>query len=263
MGLRIWLVDAFSRGPFTGNPAAVVILKQPAAEDWMQSLAMEMNQAETAFVVPRNGRFDLRWFTPAIEVDLCGHATLAASHVLWEASVLRRDEPATFDTLSGELVCRTAGERIEMDFPAEPAQQVPVPAGIEGVLGCSVAWYGANRMDHFAVLESEASVRALDPDMKPIAALGTRGLIVTAPAAPGEFDFVSRFFAPGAGVPEDPATGSAHCCLGPYWSERLAKPVVKGFQASKRGGYFEVEPRAGRVLLRGTAATVLTGELSA
>ena len=264
MGLTIVQVHAFTREAFGGNPAAVCVLPRPADSTWMQRVAREMNLSETAFLVGReSGEYDLRWFTPAVEVDLCGHATLASAHVLWEDGHLARDAPAVFHTRSGRLSAMRRGDWIEMDFPAEPAEPVPVPAGLAEALGAAPVHFGRNRFDCLVEVDSEATVRALDPDIRGLAALPVRGVIVTARGETAEFDFVSRFFAPRAGVDEDPVTGSAHCCLGPYWCRRLGRDAFTAWQASARGGVVKVAVAGDRVLLSGQAVTVLHGELLA
>lgn len=260
--LRLFQVDAFADRPFAGNPAAVVLLDVPASEQWMQNVAAEMNLAETAFLVPRGDRgYDLRWFTPVAEVDLCGHATLAAAHVLWTEGFLDPEMPASFETASGRLIARLAGDQIVMDFPAEPANPTPITDGLAEALGARAVFSAANRFDAFVELENEAAVRSLDPDLHAIAKLRWRGVIVTAKAEDRPYDFVSRFFAPRLGIPEDPVTGSAHCSLGPYWAERLGRRALQGYQASSRGGLVGVEMTDDRVLLKGKAITVFTGEL--
>jgi len=267
MRVPIYVVDAFASRPFTGNPAGVCLLEEPAAEAWMQSVAAEMKHAETAFVSPREDGFDLRWFTPSTEVDLCGHATLASAHMLWETDRLGEDEPAVFHTKSGQLACTRHGYGIQMDFPAEPvsgtrpakASVVVAALGLEDT-GQPV---GRNRMDMLVEVASGAALRAIEPDMEALAALGGRGVIVTAASDSPEYDFLSRFFAPAFGVPEDPVTGSAHCCLGPYWSEKLGRTDLVGFQCSPRGGTVRVAVRGDRVLLQGHAFTVLAGEFLA
>ncbi len=262
--MTLSIVDAFAEAPFSGNPAAVCLLKAPADAAWMQALAAEMNLSETACIVPDGDAFGLRWFTPTAEVDLCGHATLASAHVLFESGTLAPDDAARFDTRSGRLVVTPAGpSRYTMDFPATPPAEAEAPAGLASVFGETV-WTGASRFDVFLVLPSEAAVRALDPDPAAVAALGARGVIVTAQADAGAgYDVVSRFFAPGVGVPEDPVTGSAHCAIGPFWAERLGKNPLRCFQASRRGGHVGVEVRGDRVLLTGGAVTVLRGEIAA
>ena len=262
MGQQIFQVDAFTREPFAGNPAGVCILPAGSTEERFQEIALEMNLAETAFVVPRGEEFGLRWFTPSAEVDLCGHATLASAHVLWEMGILAPEREARFHTLSGTLTARRAGGRIELDFPAEPPEECAAPDGLFEALGIETAAYvGRNRLDYLIEVGSEAVVRRLAPDFRRLAGVAGRGAIVTAGATDSRFDFVSRYFAPSVGVDEDPVTGSTHCCLGPWWSERLGKSVLSAWQASRRGGALEVEPRGERVLIRGEAVTVLRCEL--
>jgi PhzF family phenazine biosynthesis protein len=261
--LPLYQVDAFTDRPFAGNPAAVCLLPAPRDNAWMQNVAAEMNLAETAFLVPRGEDFDLRWFTPAAEVALCGHATLASAHALWESGRLPADRPARFHTRSGLLTCVRVDGQIEMDFPATPPVACPPPDGLAAALGATPRWVGRTRFDLLAELESEAALRAVKPDFARIAALGGRGLIVTARAETAGYDFVSRFFAPAVAVPEDPVTGSAHCCLAPYWAARLGKDVMTAYQASPRGGVVGVRMTGDRVRLRGGAITVLRGELLA
>ena len=262
MAQKIFQVDAFTREPFTGNPAGVCILPSESTEERFQEIAREMNLAETAFVTPRGEEFGLRWFTPSAEVDLCGHATLASAHVLWETGLLSPEREARFQTLSGLLVARRAGDRIELDFPAEPPAESLPPDGLLEALGIETSLFvGRNRLDYLIEVESEAAVRAIAPDFRRLAGVAGRGAIVTARSADNRFDFVSRYFAPSVGVDEDPVTGSTHCCLGPWWSERLGKKVLAAWQASRRGGALEVEPRGERVLIRGEAVTVLRCEL--
>lgn len=254
-------VDAFTDVPYRGNPAAVCVLSTPRDAAWMQAVAAEMNLAETAFLEPRADGFGLRWFTPTVEVDLCGHATLASAHALWEGGALRPEAPARFHTRSGWLTCERRDGWIEMDFPSEPASAGDAPPGLAAALCVAPRWVGRNRFDYLVEVDSAAAVRALAPDLAALVAVECRGVIVTAPADTPGHDFVSRFFAPRAGVPEDPVTGSAHCCLGPFWSERLGKPEVVGYQASARGGVVRVRPRGPRVTLAGQAVTVLRGHL--
>lgn len=260
----IYLVDAFTDRPFAGNPAAVCPLAAPRDDAWMQALAAELNLSETAFLEPRDGAWGLRWFTPRAEVDLCGHATLAAAHALWESGRLALDAEARFATRSGLLVVRRLADRMEMEFPARRESAHPPLPELFAALGVEPAYFGKNAYDYFVVLGSEAEVRAVAPDFRALRRLPVRGVIVTAAADPGAgHDFVSRFFAPGVGVDEDPVTGSAHCCLGPYWSERLGRGELVGFQASERGGLVRVRTAGERVFLGGRAVTVMSGELSA
>lgn len=254
-------VDAFTDRPFAGNPAAVCFLEEPRDEGWMQNVAREMNLSETAFLRRRDDGFDLRWFTPAVEVDLCGHATLASAHVLWEDGTLGPEEPAKFHTRGGLLTCRKRDHWIEMDFPALEVRGVDPIAGLAEALGATPQFVGKSRMDGFVVLDGESTVRSLKPDIGRLARVDARGVIVTARASTAAFDFVSRFFAPNAGVAEDPVTGSAHCALAPYWRGILGKDEMIGYQASARGGIVRVAVRAERVLLSGQAVTVLRGEL--
>lgn len=261
MGIRCLHVDAFTDRPFAGNPAAVCLLDDQRDSAWMQSVATEMNLSETAFVASRGDDFDLRWFTPAIEVELCGHATLAAAHVLWSESIVDSAAPIRFHTKSGVLTCQQQGGFIELDFPATPAEEAEPPAGLLEALGVRGEFVGRSTFDRFIVVESEQAVRAIAPDFARLRQIPMRGVIVTSDSADPRFDFVSRFFAPGAGVDEDPVTGSAHCCLGPYWSDRLGKRDLTGFQASARGGIVGVRVRDDRVVLAGQAVTVMRGEL--
>ncbi len=259
-------VDSFTGTPFAGNPAAVCVLEKAASEAWMQSVAAEMNLAETAFIVRRaaGDGYDLRWFTPAVEVALCGHATLASAKVMWEDGHVPASEPIVFHTRqSGQLVCRKRGELIELDFPATPAAVGEAPAGLAEALGCSIVAFGRNDYDLLVQVADEQTVRALTPDQRALKQLGVRGVIVTAAATTADYDFISRFFAPGAGIDEDPVTGSAHCTLGPWWSEKLGKTTLVGYQASQRGGVVHVEHRGERVTLAGPAVIVMRGELTA
>lgn len=257
----VYQVDAFAHGPFTGNPAAVVFLMGPKPDHWLQAFAMEMNLSETAFFMRRDDGYSLRWFTPTAEVDLCGHATLAAAHVLWETEFAMPEEELRFSTRSGMLRARKDGEWIALDFPEEPATAAKAPKELAKALGAKLVWTGQNRMDWLVEVEDEATLRALAPDMAALKAMGGRGVIVTAAAADGDgpYHFVSRFFGPAVGVDEDPVTGSAHCALAPYWGAKLDRSALVGFQASPRGGVVKVRLRAGRVELRGRAVTVFQG----
>ena len=258
---RFIQVDAFTNRPFSGNPAAVCLLPNAADPAWMQQVAREMNLAETAFLVRQKDGFDLRWFTPSTEVDLCGHATLASAHVLWEEQHLHSDEMARFHTRSGLLTASGKRGLIWLDFPATPSHPVPVAAELSRGLGASMRYVGRTAFDYLVELESEAAVRELVPDLNELARLPVRGIIVTARSESGTYNFVSRFFAPAAGVPEDPVTGSAHCGLAPYWAERLGQTELVGYQASERGGVVMVRLKGLRVHLGGHAVTVLRGEL--
>lgn len=255
-------VDAFTDRPYAGNPAAVCIMNGTADEGWMRNVAAEMNLSETAFLHPHADGWSLRWFTPEVEVDLCGHATLASAHVLWQDGHLPEDAEARFHTRSGLLASRRRGEWIVMDFPAKPEQATEAPEGLERALGVSPKYVGRSQFDLLVEVNSEAVVRALKPDLGLLATVDVRGVIVTARAADGRFDFVSRFFAPRVGVNEDPVTGSAHCVLAPFWAARLGKDEMAGFQASRRGGVVRVRLAGDRVELAGQAVTVLRGELA-
>ncbi|MGH9943248.1 MAG: PhzF family phenazine biosynthesis protein [Pyrinomonadaceae bacterium] len=264
MTQRITQVDSFTGEPFKGNPAAVCVLPEAGDAPWMQLVAREMNLSETAFLNRRaDGGYDLRWFTPTVEVDLCGHATLAAAHVLWEEGHLPAGEQARFHTQSGLLTAEQRGQWIELNFPArtqQPAQE-DTPFDLKAILGVEPAYVGHATYDYIAELESEEAVRGLAPDFKAMKQTGLQGVIVTAKSSTPEFDFVSRYFAPGAGIDEDPVTGAAHCCLGPYWQSRLGQDSFTAFQASARGGVVRVRVAGDRVLLGGQAVTVLRGEL--
>ena len=261
MGIRIYQVDAFSEKAFAGNPAAVCLLSGPREEEWMQHVAREMNLSETAFPYRREDGFSLRWFTPAAEVDLCGHATLATAHTLWEAGLLEPGERARFHTLSGWLTCELRGDIIEMDFPSHPEEPAPAPAELMAALGVKPRYVGRFKEQYIIEADTEEAVRDLDPDFHALKALPERGVMVTSAATSPGFDFVSRYFAPWVGVDEDPVTGSAHCCLGPFWSKRLGKKELTAYQASARGGIVHVRVEEGRVRIGGRAVTVLSGEL--
>jgi predicted PhzF superfamily epimerase YddE/YHI9 len=264
MTRTIYQVDAFTDRPFAGNPAAVVPLERPAPEAWMRDLAAEMNLSETAFLWPEGEAWRLRWFTPEEEVRLCGHGTLASAHVLWESGRLAPSVSARFDTLSGRLVARRLGEAIEMDFPARPATRVEAVPGLAEALGARPLGTARSAEDVLVELADEWAVRALSPDFAALRSLAVRGVIATAAADAGrDFDFVSRFFAPAVGVPEDPVTGSSHCTLSPFWSARLGRAELTGLQVSRRGGRVRTRLVGERVQLGGRAVTVFAGELSA
>jgi PhzF family phenazine biosynthesis protein len=260
MGVKIYQVDAFTQEPFKGNPAAVCLLTEPGEAAWMQNVAREMNLSETAFLHRQQAGFHLRWFTPSVEVDLCGHATLASAHILWETGLLDVQEGARFQTRSGLLTAERREEGIELDFPATPEEQAVPPPELSQVLGASFNYAGRSKFDYLVEVASEEVVRALRPDFALLRRIPVRGIIVTSRATSSGYDFVSRFFAPTVGVDEDPVTGSAHCCLGPYWFRRLGKKDLVGYQASERGGVVRVRVDGGRVFLGGKAVTVLRGE---
>jgi len=265
MTIELFQVDAFASRPFTGNPAAVCFLHEQAGAAWMQSVAAEMNLSETAFLWPQEEGFSLRWFTPASEVDLCGHATLASAHVLYETHRLQPDAMANFYTRSGLLTASLDRGWINMDFPALPPRSVEAPPELLNALGLSdpPLYTGFDGEDYLVVVANEATVRALDPDFTALLAIESRGVSVTSRADSSDFDFVSRFFAPWVGINEDPVTGSAHCCLGPYWAQQLGKETLVAYQASPRGGVLQVRPSGDRVVLRGQAVTVLAGQFLA
>jgi PhzF family phenazine biosynthesis protein len=263
MPIPLLQIDAFADRPFTGNPAAVCLLDAPRDARWMQDVALEMNLSETAFLHPEAEDYRLRWFTPAVEVDLCGHATLASAHALWELGRLPADQPARFHTRSGLLTATRRSDAIVLDFPATPPEPCPPPSGLMEALGARPRWVGKNRFDYLVEVESEEALRGLRPDFAGLARLPVRGVIVTAAATTAGFDFVSRFFAPGSGIAEDPVTGSAHCCLAPFWGGRLGKEEMTGYQASARGGVVGVRIAGARVHLIGRAITVFRGELLA
>jgi PhzF family phenazine biosynthesis protein len=262
MTVPIFTVDAFAEAPFSGNPAAVCLLDRPRDAEWMQALAAELKHSETSYLVRReDGGFDLRWFTPAVEVDLCGHATLASAHALWNEIGVPAERPLSFHTRSGVLECVRRGDRIEMDFPAKPATRAEPPPDLLSALGIGAVFVGRNAFDYLVEARDDAAVRGAAPDHARLRALPVRGVIVTARSARPGADFVSRFFAPGSGVDEDPVTGSAHCCLAPYWAPKLGKTDLVGFQASARGGLVHCRLDGDRVVLGGRAITVWAGEL--
>lgn len=262
MTIPIYHVDAFAEKPFEGNPAAVCLLREERPADWMQSVAAEMNLSDTAFVRQLDKGYELRWFTPTIEIELCGHATLASAHVMWSEGMAGRGEPVRFHTKSGVLTCHQTGEIIELNFPATPPTETALDSRLLHALHVQPTFACKSKFDNFLVVESEKILRALKPDFQTLRSIpGIRGVIVTSTSQDPRYDFVSRFFAPGAGIDEDPVTGSAHCCLAPFWSERLGKSAMTGFQASRRGGIVHVRVEGDRVVLGGKAVTVLRGEL--
>jgi PhzF family phenazine biosynthesis protein len=257
----LYIVDAFSHQPFSGNPAAVCLLDRSYESNWMQAVAAEMNLSETAFLLPiAAGKWSLRWFTPQVEVDLCGHGTLAAAHVLWNECE-QSDETLAFQTRSGCLLASRAGNKIGLDFPADIPQSHPHSEQIIKALGVESLQLYRGGEDYMAVLEKSEDLYRLKPNMERLSQVDVRGLIVTTISDRPEYDFISRFFAPSVGVFEDPVTGSAHCTLGPYWGERLGKSSLTGFQASRRGGVVEIALMDERVKLFGSAITTLKGEL--
>lgn len=262
--MKIYQVDAFTDTRFAGNPAGVCVLPGPpgkGGEQWMQNVAMEMNLSETAFIYKQDEGFSLRWFTPAVEVDLCGHATLASAHILWETGAADRREEIRFDTRSGPLFVNWRDGWIEMNFPAEPESSAACPEELKQALGLEPLYTGKNRFDYLLEVKTEKIVRELRPDFRLLGSVDMRGVMVTARSETAGFDFVSRFFAPAVGVDEDPVTGSSHCCLAPYWEKRLGRNPLSGLQVSARGGVVKVKNAGNRVLISGKAVSVLKGEL--
>jgi PhzF family phenazine biosynthesis protein len=268
--IRIDHVDAFTSEPFAGNPAAVCVLDGPADAGWMQRVAREMNLSETAFLHRTAGAYALRWFTPLVEVDLCGHATLASAHVLWERGLLGPAEPARFDTRSGRLTATRVEDRsasagrdewIELDFPSTPEEATATPAALADGLRMQPKYVGRSRFDYLVELADEDAVRNVSPDFPKLRTIQARGVIVTARADSAGVDFVSRYFAPAFGIDEDPVTGSTHCCLGPFWATRVTSRTLVAHQLSARGGVMKVTVAGDRVRLAGQAVTVLKGEL--
>jgi PhzF family phenazine biosynthesis protein len=261
MGLTIFQVDAFTDKPFSGNPAGVCVVPEPQEERWMQNVAREMNLSETAFLQRQADGYNLRWFTPAVEVDLCGHATLASAHILWEVGYLEPGEQARFHTRSGLLTADSKGSWIEMNFPAQPEEPVSAPPGLIEALGVPIKYIGKSKFDYLVEVDSEDIVRSAKPDFSLLATVTARGVILTSLASLKDYDFVSRFFAPQVGINEDPVTGSAHCTLSPFWSKQLGRDELVGYQASIRGGVVRVRLDGDRVYIGGQAVTVLRGEL--
>ena len=260
--MKIFQADAFTDKAFAGNPAAVCILTEPRDDAWMQNMAREMNLSETAFLRKQQDGYGLRWFTPAVEVALCGHATLASAHILWETAMLAPSEQTRFHTLSGLLTAERKGEWIELNFPATPEQQATPPPRLMEALGVPPKYVGKSKFDYLVEVDAEETVRNMTPDFGLLRAMQVRGVMVTSQATVAGYDFVSRFFAPGSGIDEDPVTGSTHCCLGPFWSKRLGKNELTAFQASRRGGTVRIRVEGDRVYLSGQAVTVFRGELA-
>ncbi|MCB9566846.1 MAG: PhzF family phenazine biosynthesis protein [Myxococcales bacterium] len=265
MPIQLFYVDAFAAAPFTGNPAAICLLGEEQRDaSWMQTVAREMNLSETAFVERVGDELTIRWFTPTAEVDLCGHATLASAHALWESGSVPAEQSIRFTSASGLLLARRVDAWIELDFPSRPPVAEVPPSGLLAAVGVDEARFFGRSPDgdFLIVVEQEDQVRALRPDFRRLAAFGARGVMVSARArTTAGADFISRFFAPGVGIDEDPVTGSAHCCLAPFWADRLDRQVLTGFQASARGGWVRVRLSGDRVLLGGQAQTIARGEL--
>lgn len=261
MPIDLWLIDAFTDTPFSGNPAGVCLLTQPRPDIWMQGVAREMNQAETAFLTKRKEGYDLRWFTPTTEVELCGHATLASAHFLWARRKVAAKSKIKFHTRSGVLTAAKQQEWIVLDFPATPPEPCEPPPYLLDAFKAQGSPAFKTKFDYMVVTEQPAKLRALKPDYRLLNAIETRGIIVTAPSDEPGVDFISRFFAPTAGVDEDPVTGSAHCALAPYWAARLGRNELIGRQVSARGGIVRVQNAGARVMLGGKAVTVVKGTL--
>lgn len=260
MTIPLFHVDAFTDKPFAGNPAAVCVLPAWRDHAWLQAVGAEMNLSETAFLVKAGDGYDLRWFTPTVEVDLCGHATLASAHVLWQEGFTKQ-EVLRFQTRSGVLTARRDGSDIVLDFPLTPDEPAEAPPALADALGAAPRYVGRNQFDYLVEVDSEATLRRLAPDFRRLATLPVRGVIVTSRSDDPAFDFVSRFFAPGSGVDEDPVTGSAHCCLAAFWQKRLKKSSLVAYQASARGGVLRIDVRGERVDLGGRAVTVTKGAI--
>lgn len=259
--MKIFQVDAFTNEMFKGNPAGVCLFVKDESDEWMQKMANEMNLSETAFLQKCDDGYNLRWFTPKKEVDLCGHATLAAAHILWETENLDRKKEAKFHTKSGVLKARCEGQWIELDFPLEEDKETCIRKEIIDGLKVQPKYTGKNRMDYIVEVESESVLKNITPDKEILKRLDARGIIVTSVSDSKEFDFVSRFFAPAYGIEEDPVTGSAHCCLGPYWKRKSGKSEFTAYQASERGGILKVRVAGDRVFIKGNATTVFCGEI--
>ncbi len=261
MSHTLYQIDAFTNKPFAGNPAAVCFLEKAVDENWMQQVALEINLSETAFLYPEKDGFNLRWFTPSVEVDLCGHATLASAHFLYEQNILNKNQTAHFYTKSGKLTAVKLDNRIELNFPSTKPIETAPPEKLLEAFQVNALFVGKSRFDYFIEVKSAETVRNLTPNFSLLSVLPVRGVIVTAQSDIDKYDIISRFFAPAVGVDEDPVTGSAHCTLSPYWSEKLEKKELKAYQASKRGGELTIVHQDDRVLLQGEAVTVMKIEL--
>ncbi|XEC93027.1 PhzF family phenazine biosynthesis protein [Paenibacillus tarimensis] len=259
MALPIYVVDAFTDKPFKGNPAGVCLTSEPLNDDLMQKIAQEMNLSETAFLFPFQGGYSLRWFTPNTEVELCGHATLAGAHILWEAESLSKGQQAIFYTKSGLLSATLDGSWIQLNFPEEPVSESEYPLELIEALNIDPVFVGRNRFDYFIEIESEDVIKKLSPNFSLLGTIPTRGINVTSRS--NEFDFISRCFFPAIGVNEDPVTGSAHCGLAPYWSKKLNKTELYAYQASARGGVLKINIQNNRVMMAGQAVTIMKNEL--
>ncbi|MFW6269128.1 MAG: PhzF family phenazine biosynthesis protein [Bacillota bacterium] len=258
--MEIYIVDAFAEKAFQGNPAAVCIMESKTTDEYMQQVAAEMNLSETAFLHEKEDGYSLRWFTPEAEVDLCGHATLASAHVLWEEEKLETGE-ISFFTKSGVLTINKSENWIKMNFPLEVEEESSPPEELVEGLGVDIKYTGKNRLDYLVEAENEAVVKNLNPDFSLLKKVNSRGVIVTSKSERAGIDFVSRCFYPALGVDEDPVTGSAHCCLGPYWKDILNKKELTARQISSRGGILKLTILRERIIIAGQAITTLRGEL--
>ncbi|KAA3635091.1 MAG: PhzF family phenazine biosynthesis protein [Calditrichaeota bacterium] len=261
MNLTLYQVDAFTSKPFSGNPAAVCITEIALDEKLMQQIAMENNLSETAFLYPEKNGYNLRWFTPAVEVELCGHATLASAHIIWEVNKFPHDKEISFYTQSGELNAAYTKDGIQLDFPSKEAEEVAAPDRLLEALGVNAVYIGKSKFDYLVELNSADEIRNCNPNFSELKKLQVRGIMITAKSDENRYDFISRFFAPGAGVDEDPVTGSAHCTLTPYWAKKMNKSVLRAYQASKRGGELLVRFNGERTNLIGNAVTMMKFEL--
>jgi PhzF family phenazine biosynthesis protein len=263
MSVPLFHVDAFTAAPFAGNPAGVCLLDAAADPGWMAAVAKEIDLPATAFVHADGDSFALRWFTARAELELCGHGTLASSHVLLETGRVRRDQPIRFQSRGGPLTASLRDGWIELDFPATPERTIAPPPGLAEALGAEIRYVGRGRLDCLVELADESTVRSLKPDLAKLRDVDARGIIVTSRSATTDRDFVSRFFAPSVGIAEDPVTGSAHCCLAPYWAAKLGKTELVAEQVSTRGGVLKLRVDGDRVRIAGQAVTVIRGELQA
>ncbi len=257
--LNIYIVDAFTDTPFGGNPAAVCLLDSHKPDSWLQNVAAEMNLSETAFLIKGVNDYSLRWFTPAAEVDLCGHATLASAHVLWSERLCHESE-ISFMTRSGQLTATKDKDGIHLNFPIELEKECLPPERLVQALNVPFTYVGMNRFDYLVEVENEEMVRGLRPDFNLLSQIDTRGIIVTSKASKSDVDFVSRCFFPAIGVNEDPVTGSAHCCLGPYWQAKLNKSQLVAQQLSARQGTLRLNLIKDRIIMSGQAVTTLKGQ---
>lgn len=259
--MKIFQVDAFTDKPYKGNPAAVCVLTETRDDKWMQNVAKEMNLSETAFLLKDQEGYRLRWFTPSMEIDLCGHATLASAHTLWENGYVSKQEEINFYTKSGVLTAKYNDGWIMLNFPALPVEECSAPEKLLQALGIKPIFTGRSKSNYFVEVDSEDTIKKLRPNFSQLLEIDMHGVIVTSRSNTKEFDFISRFFAPEIGVFEDPVTGSAHCSLATYWSKKLNKNSFDAYQASERGGILKVKLSGDRVFLLGEAITILRGEL--